>query len=160
LLGVCFGHQLIGAAFGGSVVRNPRGWEISTHSVELTDRGRADPLFEGVDPSFDVNLSHADVVDVDTLSPANGVQVLAGNAKTDAQAIAAGDGIRGVQFHPEFSGAVVRSYIETRWDELRDDARSREAGDDHPEALAARARDTPDAVRIFDNFTRNWILKA
>jgi len=160
VLGVCFGHQLIGAAFGGSVVRNPRGWEVSTRAIALTEAGRADPLFDGVDDPFEANLSHTDVVDAATLSPVNGVRVLAANDKADAQAIAAGDGIRGVQFHPEFSGAVARAYVEHRRDELAADADARGAADDHPDAAARRARDTPAAIRVFANFTRHWILKS
>ncbi len=149
VLGVCFGHQLIGAAYGGSVVKNPKGWEISTHAVHLNGAGRADPLFEGIEDTFHVNLSHADIIDAETIAPANGLRILAGNDATDAQALAAGDAIRGVQFHPEFTADIVRGYIEARRDVLPE-----------PDTLAARARDTPDAIRIFENFTRHWILKS
>src|SRR5215468_9007901 len=37
VLGVCFGHQLLGRAAGGDVVQNPRGREIGTVQVQLTD---------------------------------------------------------------------------------------------------------------------------
>ncbi len=149
VLGVCFGHQLIGAAYGGSVVKNPKGWEMSTYAVQLSDAGRADPLFDGIEDTFHVNLSHADIIDADTMSPANGLRILACNDATDALALAAGDSIRGVQFHPEFSGDVLRGYIEARREVLPE-----------PDAMAANARDTPDAIRIFQNFTRHWILKS
>jgi len=65
-----------------------------------------------------------------------------------------------VQFHPEFSGAVMRAYLRARADELAADARARGAPDDEPAAAAARARDTPAAERVFANFTRHWILAS
>jgi GMP synthase (glutamine-hydrolysing) len=149
VLGVCFGHQLIGAAYGGSVIKNPCGWEMSTHAVELTEDGRADLLFEGLDHRFDVNLSHADIVDADTLAPANGIRVLARNPMSEVQALAAGDSIRGVQFHPELTGAITRSYVEHRRDRLAD-----------PDAMAARARNCPAGAAVFANFTKHWIQRA
>jgi len=149
VLGVCFGHQLIGAAYGGSVVVNPKGWEVSTRQVHVNDAGRGDPLFEGVGDCFEANLSHADVIQADTMAPANGLRILAHSDATEAQALAAGDAIRGVQFHPELNGAIARGYIEARRDVFPE-----------PDDLAARARDTPDAVRVFRNFIRHWVLRS
>jgi GMP synthase (glutamine-hydrolysing) len=160
VLGVCFGHQLIGAAYGGSVVRNPAGPEHATGTIELTSAGRADPLFDGVPDRFDANLSHWDALEASTLSPANGIRVLAANDRTGAQAIAGGDAIRGVQFHPEFSGAIARAYVEAHRAVLAASADDRGAPDDHPDSLSHRARDTPAAVQVFSNFTRHWIFKA
>lgn len=157
LLGVCFGHQLMGAAFGGSVVANPEGWEISTHGVDVTED---DPLFDGLPRRIEVNLSHRDVVDAETLSPMNGVRVLAGNARTDAQAIAAGPHLRGVQFHPEFDGRTTAAYIRERFDTLAEDAASRGADGDHPEQLLAGARDCPHAETVFHNFVKHFVMRV
>lgn len=102
-LGVCFGHQLLAYAFGAQVVRNPRGVELGACEVELTDEGRADPLFAGLPARFSALESHEDMAA--DLPPR--VKLLAGNAFTPVQAIAVGRA-RGVQFHPEFSPALVR----------------------------------------------------
>jgi GMP synthase (glutamine-hydrolysing) len=159
LLGVCFGHQLIGAAFGGSVVPNPDGWRMSTYAIELTEAGAGDPLFAGLPERPRVNLSHRDIVDATTLSPMNGVTVLAADARDAVQAIAAGPNVRGVQFHPEFDGAILRDYIDERADDLAGDADER--ADDHgqPAARRRRAADSPHGERVFGNFLRHWVLR-
>ncbi|HTM20612.1 MAG TPA: gamma-glutamyl-gamma-aminobutyrate hydrolase family protein [Kofleriaceae bacterium] len=153
LLGVCFGHQVIGAAFGGAVVENPSGWEISTWEVELSPAGRADPLFADLPGRFAVNCSHRDAVAPETLAPGNGITVLAGNRATPVQALAAGPAIRGVQFHPEFDGAIVRAYVRSRADRLTT------AGHD-PAALERRGADTPHGRAVLTNFLKYFVMRA
>jgi GMP synthase (glutamine-hydrolysing) len=144
VLGVCFGHQLVGRAFGAAVVRNPRGWEIGTREVALTQAGARDPLFAGLGPTLHVNLTHEDHVEPD---PA--LAVLAENGHTPLQAIAVGDHVRGVQFHPEFSGPVMASYIDAR--------RSILTGVD-PDTLRADA--CPAGAAVFANFRRAFVARA
>ncbi len=158
VLGVCFGHQIVAAALGGSVLVNPLGWEVGTRAVELTAEGQTDPLFAGLGPTVRVNFSHRDVVDPASLPP--GCPVLARNHKSGAQAFAAGDAVRCVQFHPEFDGATARGYLRTRHDVLAADAAARGAPDEHPAVLLEQTGDTPDSERIFHNFIRHWVLAA
>ena len=153
-LGVCFGHQLIGAYAGASVIANPEGWEFATQSIDVL--APEDPLFRGVPPRFDANQAHQDIIDPLTL-PAQ-ASILAGNAKTRIQALAMGDSRRGVQFHPEFSGEVTRRYVDVRWSLLAEDADARSAPEDHPSALAAE--DCSEATRVFGNFVRYFAHKA
>ena len=147
VLGVCFGHQLIGRAFGAAVTRNPRGWEIGTDAVSLTEAGRKDPLFAGLGPSLRVNLTHEDHVEPGGVE----LTVLAGNPHTPLQAVAVDGHVRGVQFHPEMNGAVIRSYIAARRPVL--------VGLD-PDALAARAADCPDGLAVFANFRRHYVGRS
>jgi GMP synthase (glutamine-hydrolysing) len=157
VLGICFGHQLIGRAWGGAVRVNPNGWEAGTTEIELTDEGRADPLFDGLPAKIPVNMSHRD--EVCPLGP--GVRRLAGGARCENQAIAVGDHVRGVQFHPEMNGAVIKRLIAYREPVLRQDAARRGcAADQQPDALIARSGDTPLSERVVKNFIRHFINHA
>lgn len=40
VIGVCFGHQIVGRAMGMRVDRSDRGWEVSVTPVELTSKGK------------------------------------------------------------------------------------------------------------------------
>jgi hypothetical protein len=40
LIGVCFGHQIIGRAMGVKVDRSDKGWETSVTAMDLTKRGQ------------------------------------------------------------------------------------------------------------------------
>jgi len=147
VLGVCFGHQLVGRAFGGRVIKNPRGFEVGTATVELTDEGRRDPLFAGLPAALLVNLTHYDMVD--ELTPA--IRVLAHNEHTPVQALAVGDQTRGVQFHPEFDGSIMRAYLEARRPVIahRD-----------PDVLIAEAADTPDGIAVIRNFREQFVARS
>lgn len=157
VLGVCFGHQLVAAAFGGRVEASPAGWEVSTWPIELTEDGRSDPLFAGLPYQFDAILSHRDAVVPESIEV--GFTSLARNGHGN-QALAVGDSVRGVQFHPEFSSAIIRAYIEQRAEELATDANDRGRADRLPAALIERARDTPDAAAVVANFVRGFVAHA
>jgi GMP synthase (glutamine-hydrolysing) len=155
VLGVCFGHQLVAYAYGAKVRRNPRGWEVGTVDVDLTDAGARDPLFAGVPLRLRVNQSHQDEVDVGSLG--GELVRLAGSAHTETQAIAAGDHVRGVQFHPEMDAAVIRRIIAHRRMILADDARARcRAGFCVDERIAASG-DCPEAEHVLRNFLGNFV---
>jgi GMP synthase-like glutamine amidotransferase len=40
VIGVCFGHQIVGRAMGVKVGRNPDGWESAVHDMQLTAKGK------------------------------------------------------------------------------------------------------------------------
>jgi GMP synthase (glutamine-hydrolysing) len=156
VLGVCFGHQLVGYAYGGRVRTNPNGWEVGTVGVELTDEGARDPLFAGLPRRIFVNQSHRD--EVGALGP--GTRLLASGAHTPHQAIAVGDHVRGVQFHPEIDAFTIQRIIEHRRLILADDAARRSRDGYSVDTLIAGAQNTPDAERVLRNFVEQFVRKS
>lgn len=41
VVGICFGHQIVGRALGVKVDRNEKGWEVSVTEIKLSEAGRA-----------------------------------------------------------------------------------------------------------------------
>lgn len=105
VLGVCFGHQLLGEALGGRVEKSPGGWEFGTVPIELTAAGSGDPLFEDIPARFHAHTIHQD----ELASPPPGAVRLAGNAHSAWQAFAFGPRIRAVQFHLEISPSILEA---------------------------------------------------
>jgi len=96
LLGICFGHQLIGAAYGSEVVdlgHNVREFK----EVKLLGK---DPLFEGLPGSIRVSESHRQAIS----RVPEGFRHLAESATSRVEAIAHQTRpVYGLQFHPERS---------------------------------------------------------
>ena len=107
VLGICFGHQLLGQALGGLVERNPRGREMGTVNLRIVVD---DPL---LDRSIEPALAHATHVDSVTVLPP-GARILATTELDPHAAVRFGERAWGVQFHPEFDAQVMTEYVETR----------------------------------------------
>jgi anthranilate synthase component 2 len=117
ILGVCLGHQAIGAVFGGSVVRAAAPMHGKTSTIEHNSRG----VFTGLTAPFDASRYHSLIVAEEGL-PAE----LEVTARTrDDRAIM---GLRhrtwpvhGVQVHPESiltseGRRILRNFLEGRLD--------------------------------------------
>jgi GMP synthase (glutamine-hydrolysing) len=153
VLGVCFGHQVLGHVYGASVRRSPRGREIGTVTCELTPEGREDPLFDGVPVRFDVQATHEDAVE----GAPGGMEILATNAHTTNQAFRVGRYVRAVQFHPEVDAPTMQALIEARTQKLEAEAAARgEEPTARIRALHAGIRPTPFGTKILENFLRHF----
>jgi GMP synthase (glutamine-hydrolysing) len=151
IYGICFGHQLVAHAFGGRVEKCPRGWELGTASISLTDTGLADPLFAGLPQEFPAQESHGDVV---VELPA-GATLLAGNAHWPIQAFRLGEKVWGTQFHPEFSVGLIAGLAEVLSRSLPAEAFPSFAADAPiNEQIRADLRETPQARSCLRNFVR------
>jgi anthranilate synthase component II len=95
LLGVCLGHQAIGQAFGGEVVRAPR--QVHGKLSEIRHKGGS--IFRGINGPFKATRYHSLVVDRASLP-----DELAVTAETDDLVMGLAHRrlpVHGVQFHPE-----------------------------------------------------------
>ncbi|MGX0901971.1 GMP synthase-like glutamine amidotransferase [Roseovarius sp. MBR-79] len=112
LVGVCFGHQIIAQALGGSVVKHAGGWRVGATEYEIDGT----PLT--------LNAWHQD--QVVTVPP--GAEVVGRAEGCEVAALRYGDRIFTVQPHPEFGATMMDRLIEHRAigvvpDPLRDHAR-------------------------------------
>ena len=114
ILGVCLGHQAIGAAFGGTILRAQALMHGKTSVITTTQEG----VFAGLPTQFTVNRYHSLAIERSTCP-----EVLAVTAWTDDGEIM---GVRhktldieGVQFHPEsilteHGHAMLKNFLDPR----------------------------------------------
>jgi anthranilate synthase/aminodeoxychorismate synthase-like glutamine amidotransferase len=113
LLGVCLGHQAIGLAFGGDVIRAPLPIHGKTSTVEHNSQG----VFAGLSSSFQAGRYHSLVVDEKSMPGELEV-----TARTREDGLVMGlrhrtMPIHGVQFHPESvltheGRRILRNFLE------------------------------------------------
>ncbi|HEX5377053.1 MAG TPA: type 1 glutamine amidotransferase, partial [Phenylobacterium sp.] len=107
LVGVCFGHQIMAEAFGGRVIKSPKGWGVGLHHYDV--REPRDWMDDG--PRIGVPASHQDQV----VEPPPGARVLAASEFTPFGMLAYGDQPAiSIQLHPEFEPAYAKALIENR----------------------------------------------
>jgi len=114
ILGVCLGHQAIGAAFGGKIIRAQELMHGKTSVITTTQQG----VFAGLPAQFTVNRYHSLAIEKSSCP-----EVLEVTAWTDDGEIM---GVRhktlpiqGVQFHPEsilteHGHAMLKNFLEQR----------------------------------------------
>ena len=97
ILGVCLGHQAIGAAFGGRIVRAPRPVHGKTSLVEHDGKG----LFAGLRGPVTVGRYHSLVVSEEGWPAALDVTARSADDKVVMGLRHREWPVHGVQFHPE-----------------------------------------------------------
>lgn len=96
ILGVCLGHQAIGAAFGADVVRAAEIVHGKTSPIQHNGRG----IFEGLPNPFTATRYHSLIVDQETIPPVFEITATSPDGIVMAMSHREFD-LHGVQFHPE-----------------------------------------------------------
>lgn len=139
LLGICYGHQLLAQALGGTVGYHPGGLELGTVKIQLTEAGKQDSLLRVMPEEFLGHVTHYQTV----LRLPPDAQCLAFNAFEPHHAFLVGTSTWGTQFHPEFTAPVMADYIELR-------AQSRSSSS--PEGITAPAVSHPFGSTLLKRF--------
>lgn len=98
LVGICFGHQIIAQALGGTVVKYDAGWAVGAHDYD----------FNGT--PLTLNCWHQDQV---VEAPAD-AELAAASPFCPNAALIYGDRAFSLQAHPEFDDAFIAGLIEHR----------------------------------------------
>ena len=119
ILGVCLGHQSIGYAFGGNIIRADRLMHGKSSMIHHKDMG----VFKGLPNPFEAIRYHSLIIERSTLPSCFEI-----TAETDIGEIM---GVRhkelsveGVQFHPEsiltqYGKELLRNFLEARYNDKR-----------------------------------------
>ena len=114
VLGVCLGHQAIGAAFGGDIIRAVQQMHGKTSVISTDQKG----VFADLPKEFTVNRYHSLVIDRNTCPDV--LEVTATSEDGEIQGVRHKTlAVEGVQFHPEsilteHGHAMLRNFLEQR----------------------------------------------
>jgi anthranilate synthase/aminodeoxychorismate synthase-like glutamine amidotransferase len=113
ILGVCLGHQAIGAAFGGSVVRAPKLMHGKTSEVEHDGK----TIFKGIPSTMTCTRYHSLIVADEGLPEELEVSARTADGETIMALRHRELPIEGVQFHPEsvltvHGKQIIRNFLE------------------------------------------------
>ena len=111
ILGVCLGHQSIGAAFGGNIIRAQQLMHGKTSTITTTQQG----VFAGLPAQFTVNRYHS--LAIERSSCPEVLEVTAWTEDGEIMGVRHTTlAIEGVQFHPEsilteHGHAMLRNFL-------------------------------------------------
>ena len=112
ILGVCLGHQSIGAAFGGKIVRAQELMHGKTSVIQTTQQG----VFRNLPEKFTVNRYHS--LAIERASCPTDLEITAWTDDGEIMGVRHNSlAIEGVQFHPEsilteHGHAMLKNFLE------------------------------------------------
>ena len=114
ILGVCLGHQAIGAAFGGDIIRAPRLMHGKTSMIYHDGK----TIYEGLPNPFEATRYHSLIIKKETLPDC--LEITAWTDQDEMMGVRHKEFIvEGVQFHPESiltkaGKALLKNFLKLR----------------------------------------------
>ncbi|MCF6343350.1 MAG: gamma-glutamyl-gamma-aminobutyrate hydrolase family protein [Devosiaceae bacterium] len=140
MVGICFGHQIMADALGGTVEKSHKGWGIGRHVYRLEQRP---DFINGAGDEIAVACSHQDQV---VTVPDNAKVFLSSDFTPNAGLVYNNGAAISLQPHPEFD----KDYAVALVDRLRGNSLSEEQAN-----LAERSLDAPlDRIEVGDFIAR------
>lgn len=144
-LGICYGHQILGAFAGAQVRCDEQQKKICSHEVRLLVDQADYLIFANLPDSFHAHYGHKDVLNT---VPEGAVLLMEGGEKCRVSALQYKNNIYTVQFHPELNFTDMVARIKSSPGYL-------------PEGVAVEEifKDDPNSNKILQNFgtfVSNW----
>jgi len=114
-LGICYGHQLLGAFAGAVVKYDEIQKKVCSHEVKLLVNKADYSLFADLPESFYAHYGHKDILD---RVPEGAVLLINGGAKCQVSALRYKKNIFSTQFHPELNFKDMKERIKSSPDYL------------------------------------------
>lgn len=143
LYGACFGHQIIAAALGGKIEKNPKGWSFGVVDVEAVET----PSW--MEPACQTSHLYSAHIEQVAVLPA-GARVIASQAMTPIAGFAIGDNVATTQYHPEIDREFFAGLIA-------------EFGDEFPPEVTQQAKnelDRPTDSQIYAEWMARFFEQA
>lgn len=136
-IGICFGHQMIGAFKGVSVVHDSAQKKVGTYDVSIISEHRQDPIFKHVPNTFSAQYGHKDSLS----ALPEGATLIVNGTDCKFSGLKYSDVIYTFQFHPEMDAEDVALRLKNSPGYL-------------PEGVAAEdiVHPSPHATRMLANF--------
>lgn len=143
-LGICCGGQILARIMGAKVVHSPRK-EVGGYTVELTEDGVKDPLFQGFPVKFPVFHWHTDMFQI----PEKGKKLVIGDV-CPIQSFGVGN-VKGVIFHLEITSDEATRWAKAYPEELI------AVGKTHETVIEECLSNEPEMRRLSEKLVNNFI---